>query len=70
MSNTDSLISTRDAAQILGVTKRQVQRFARAGILTPAFRLDGKTGALLFDALEVAELDAQRQTARRQRAAA
>lgn len=63
------MLTTREAAQILGVTVRQVQRFAADDTLTPVYRLDGRTGALLFDAMDVAKLDAQRQARRRGRAA-
>ena len=69
MSSTDALLSTREAAQLLGVTVRQVQRFAADGTLPPVYRLDGKTGALLFDALDVAALDASREMRRQRRAA-
>lgn len=55
MPQSDELISTGEAARILGVSPRQVVRWANAGKLTPAFRGHGVTGAFVFYADDVAE---------------
>lgn len=48
MSNVD-LLTTRDVAEALGVSTREVARRVEAGALEPAVKLPGLRGAFLFD---------------------
>lgn len=59
MPDLDDLLTTAQAAEILGKTPRTVQRMVAAGLLTPATTLPGKTGAHLFDRAEVERLAAE-----------
>lgn len=43
------LIPTSTAAELLGVTPRQVARLVKRGSIAPALKLPGTTGAYLFD---------------------
>lgn len=52
--NTDRLLTTPEAAQILGRSTRTVHRMVIAGELVPVKRLSiGPNGALLFDLRDV-----------------
>lgn len=50
------LIPTAEAAQILRVDVRTVHRMADDGRLTPALKIPGRTGALLFERAGVERL--------------
>lgn len=45
---TPNLITTADAAQMLGVHVATVSRMVASGRLAPAIKVPGKTGAFLF----------------------
>lgn len=60
MPQSDDLISSGEAAAMIGVSPRQVVRFANAGVLTAAFRGHGVTGAFVFLRSDVAAFVAQR----------
>lgn len=49
----DDLLTTAQAAEILGKHPRTVQRMVASGALVPATTLPGKTGAHLFARSEV-----------------
>ena len=63
MTESTDLLSTREAARILGVTSRTVQRFADTGTLVPEKRIDGLRGALVFDRSDVTDLAERRERA-------
>jgi Helix-turn-helix domain len=63
MADLPVLLSTRQAARVLGVTIRSAQRFAGSGELEPAFKLEGKRGAYLFRESDVLDLVKRRQRA-------
>lgn len=51
----NDLIGTTDAAKRLGVDRTTFFRWMQLGKITPAIKMPGKTGALLFN---VADVDA------------
>jgi len=53
---TTTLITTRQAAEVLGKSERTVQRMATSGQLPYVQRLAGPTGVYLFDPDVVHEL--------------
>lgn len=53
VSQIASLLSTKEAADILNYSIATVKRLALRGELTPAYKVPGKTGAYLFTADEV-----------------
>lgn len=55
---TGRLITTAEAAAILGVHVGTVSRMVAAGRLTPAIKVPGKTGAFLFAPADVQALAA------------
>lgn len=57
-------VGAREAAVILGVTRRTVNRWAELGILPEAEKLDGKTGVRLFHRSTVELLANQRLAAK------
>lgn len=61
MTQTEVLITTHKAAQILGVSHQTVQRFVTAGLLEPALKAPGKRGAFFFTVEEVNRLRTARQ---------
>lgn len=61
--HTANMVSTRDAAALLGTDRNGVRRLLRSGDLEPALKLDGKTGAYLFDREVVEALAKARQGA-------
>lgn len=63
MSDLPVLLSTRQAARLLGVTIRTIQRFADAGDLPAVYRFEGKRGAYLFHVADVEALAKRRQRA-------
>lgn len=56
MPQTPDLIGAAEAARILDVDRTTVSLWARIGKLTPAVRLPGRTGAVLFDRSDVEAL--------------
>ena len=56
MSNLDTLITSREACDLLGVGRTQLGRFINSGRLTPVKQLPGKSGAYLFNRDQVADL--------------
>lgn len=62
MPQSDDLVSTGEAAGILGVSPRQVVRWANVGTLPPAFRGHGVTGAFVFHREDVHTLAERRRT--------
>jgi DNA-binding transcriptional MerR regulator len=62
MPESTDLVSTGEAAQMLGVSSRQVVRWANYGILPTAYRGHGVTGAFVFQRGDVAAL-AERRSA-------
>jgi excisionase family DNA binding protein len=63
VSKNEHLIPTRQAAELLGVNVRTVHRMAEAGLLPPALKIPGQTGAWLFDRAAVERLAAERAAA-------
>lgn len=53
------------AARVLGITRRQVLRLVEVGALVPAAKMDGVTGAYLFDPADVEALRTARLRAER-----
>ena len=43
------MLTTRQAAAMIGKSTRWVSRLVKAGRLTPAYKLPGGTGAYLFN---------------------
>lgn len=58
MSNARQLLSTAEVANITGVSPRTVNRWVSEGRLTPAAQAPGPKGARLFNADDVANLEA------------
>lgn len=50
------LISTSEAARLIGKDVSTINRWCASGKLTPAFKLDGRTGAYLFHREDVEAL--------------
>jgi len=59
---TDQLITTTDAATLLGLDRRTVSARVRHGTLAPVMKLPGERGAYLFDRDEIKRL-AEQETA-------
>lgn len=57
-------IGSSAAARILGLSHRAVLDRVKAGTLTPVTRLEGRTGAYLFDRAEVERIAATAKAAR------
>lgn len=55
--STPRLLSTREVARRLSVDTRTVHRMVKSGRLTPALKVPGYRGALLFDPDVVPELE-------------
>ena len=54
MTHTEHLISTAEAAQVLGKSTRTIYRMVNAGTLTPAIIAPGgRVGSYLFDRADV-----------------
>lgn len=51
--NMSDLLTTAQAAEIVGKSVPTVNRWAAEGVLTPAHKLPGRTGAYLFERAEV-----------------
>ena len=58
MSNARQLLSTAEVAALTGVSPRTVNRWVSEGRLTPAAQAPGPKGARLFNATDVAQLEA------------
>lgn len=54
------LVTSADAARILGVHVATVARRVASGSLRPAMKLPGETGAYLFDRAQVERIAAER----------
>lgn len=50
------LIGSREAALLLGINRSTFTRWVKAGRLTPAHSLNGRTGALVFFRSDVERL--------------
>lgn len=61
---TNELMPTAVVARRLGVHVRTVHRFVKAGQITPAVKVPGHRGALLFDPRDVELLALKRENAR------
>ena len=57
------MLTTKEAADKLGVSTRTVQRMADDGTLSPTVRYPGQTGPLLFDEAGVERVRKSRQPA-------
>ena len=55
-----NLATTRDVADRLGISVRQVARLAGSGALKPALKLEGVRGAMLFDPAAVEQYAKER----------
>lgn len=51
--SSSNLISTAEAASILGVSPRAIAARVARGTLAPRHRLPGRTGAMVFDRREI-----------------
>lgn len=67
MTNTGHLISTVQAAQILGVSVKTVRRLVDRGELDLAVKVDGLRGPMFYNANDVQAL-AQKRSASKARA--
>lgn len=56
MANTNDLISSIEAAELLGVGRSTLTRWVQSGRLTEAMKLPGDTGARLFRRSDVEAL--------------
>lgn len=57
------MLTTKEAADKLGVSTRTVQRMADDGTLSPIVRYPGQTGPLLFDEADVERVRKSREAA-------
>ncbi len=57
-----NLVGTAEAAHRLGIERSTISRWVAAGRLTPAVKLAGPTGAMLFDAGAIDRLAAKLAT--------
>ena len=53
MHNTDHLIGSAEAAELLGIDRATFNRWVLAGRITPAVEFPGKRGARLFERADV-----------------
>lgn len=58
--NTSELLGSTEAAELLGVTRRQITRYALSGKLPVALKTKGRTGTYLFRRSDVEALAAAR----------
>ena len=64
MPQTNSpLIGGQEAAELLGIDRSTLSRWVSAGKIAPAQRLNGRTGAFLFERSAVDAFNAYRKTA-------
>lgn len=59
----NDLIGSTEAARILNIDKATLTRWVAAGDLTPAHKLPGKNGAMLFHRADIDRLARERQAA-------
>jgi len=59
--STPQLMTSAKAAASLGVSQRHVSRLVIAEKLTPAFTMEGRNGAHLFDPAEVQRYKTERE---------
>jgi len=57
------LIGTAEASKLTGRDRRTIQRMVDRGELTPAHKLDGLRGALVFHRADIEALNAARDAA-------
>lgn len=55
----DDLVSTAEAAEVLGINVATLNRWAVAGRIQPAFTGPGKTGARMFARADIERLRAE-----------
>lgn len=58
------LISAREASELMGCSRRTVERLVASGTLLPKAKLPGRTGAFVFRRADVERLAERRQTRR------
>lgn len=58
-----NLIGSAKACEVLDIDKSTLSRWVQAGILTPAVKLPGRNGAMLFDPKDVNRLCLDRAAA-------
>lgn len=51
-----NLVNSNEAAEVLGITRRQLLRLVKRGEIVPALKLPGHTGAYLFDPAPLPQL--------------
>ena len=59
-----NLIGSATACQTLDIDKSTLSRWVKSGVITPAVKLPGKNGAMLFDPQDVNALCLDRGAAR------
>lgn len=65
----NSVMSTSEAAEILGIAHRTLINRVESGTVTPAQKLPGKTGAYLFDRAYIEQIAADERDAAQRRPA-
>ena len=60
----ENLIGSAKACETLDIDKSTLSRWVRAGVITPAIKLPGKNGAMLFHPQDVTALCLDRGAAR------
>ncbi len=63
MANTDELIGTAAACRLLDLDKSTLTRWAIDGTITPALKLPGRNGALLFHLADIEAIREARDSA-------
>jgi predicted site-specific integrase-resolvase len=58
-----NLIGSAKACQTLAIDKSTLSRWVASGVITPAIKLPGKNGAMLFDPQDVTRLCLDRAAA-------
>lgn len=56
---TDDLIGAAEAAEVIGIDRSTLTRWVAAEKITPALRMPGQSGAMLFRRAEVQALAAE-----------
>ena len=69
MANPDDLISSIEAAELLGKGRSTLTRWVQSGRLTEAMKLPGETGTRLFHRSEVERLADELEAERTRKAA-
>lgn len=64
MKEAETLVGVADAARLAGKHKNTIYRWVQDGVLVPAVRLAGPTGAILLNAEEVKTAAAQSDAAK------